>query len=130
MKLGRLGSLRRPTSQFCTKAKLCSGPDFNQTKDNALAGLAPDRRAMRTIFVDPASAGWLVTIGSAAEALSFLHLPDAERGACRLARALAAREGLVQVLVRNSTGLTIASAVVGPQQVSSRGPAANARPMK
>jgi hypothetical protein len=76
---------------------------------------------MRTIFVDPTAAGWLVTTGSTAEALSFLHPSDAERGAYRLAQALAAREGLVQVLVRNQAGLTIASAVVGPKQGSSLG---------
>jgi hypothetical protein len=58
----------------------------------------------------------MVTVGSAAEATVFLRPCDAERVAHRLALALAAREGRVQVLVRNHAGLTIGSTVFGPER--------------
>lgn len=70
---------------------------------------------MRTIHVRPTAAGWTVSSEDATETTAFFEGAHAEAGAYRIARAMAKREGRVQVLVCGQTGSIIASAIVGPE---------------
>ena len=73
---------------------------------------------MKTIVLEPQQGGWTVKMAAGVEALWFLRPVHAEKAAYRLARAMAASEDRVQILVRNPSHLTIASAIIAADRGS------------
>ena len=73
---------------------------------------------MKTIVLEPRQSGWTVTTAAGVEPLWFLRPVHAEKAAYRLARAMAQSDDRVQVLVRNPSRQTIASAILAADRGS------------